>query len=113
MITDTGRQYMPSIESLASGRDTVQLDMVVEPWEVAAIFGSIDGTESASAADPVVIYNTETNAYVAMINQGNQGQIDRGLATIEFIKNWFAPTTMPVEPQSKLITTWGEAKARY
>ncbi len=94
-VTPTGKEYLPSLnDRVKTDRPTV-LSAVQAPWEVAAIFASRGGTDDAGAeaqADPVVIHNTETDGYVALINQaagGPSGWIDdRGLTCAEFIGNW-------------------------
>ncbi len=93
--TPTGQQYLPSLGTDAISYRPVALAQVVAPWEVAAVFASTDGTDNATQADPVVIHNTETGAYVAFVNQsagsGPPGWLDdRGLTCAEFIINWVA-----------------------
>jgi hypothetical protein len=92
-VTPTGREYLPSLPDPAITFRPIALSAVQDPWEVAAIFASTGGTDDPgeAQADPVVIYNTETGAYVAFINQaagGPSGWIDRGLTCAEFIGNW-------------------------
>jgi len=94
-VTPTGREYLPSLNDPAKTDRPVALSAVEDPWEVAAIFASTGGTDDATAeaqADPVVLHNTETGGYVALINQaagGPGGWIDdRGLTCAEFINNW-------------------------
>jgi hypothetical protein len=92
-VTPTGKEYLPSLNDPAKTDRPVALTAVEAPWEVAAIFASTGGTDDPgeAQADPVVIYNTETGAYVAFINQaagGPSGWIDRGLTCAEFIGNW-------------------------
>jgi hypothetical protein len=91
-VTPAGQQYMPSITSPIDSDRPIALSAVVAPWEVAAIFGSTGGTEALteSQADPVVLHNTVTGAYVALINQANPGFPDRGVVCAEFIGNWVA-----------------------
>jgi hypothetical protein len=96
-VTPTGREYLPSLGggAVITYRPIV-LSAVQAPWEVAALFASTGGTDDAATeaqADPLVIYNTETDAYVAFINQssgsGPPGWLDdRGLTCAEFINNW-------------------------
>ena len=45
----------------------VNLDAIAEPWEAAAIFA-----EAGDLADPVVLHNTETDGYLAIISQATQ-----------------------------------------
>jgi hypothetical protein len=94
-VTPTGKEYLPSLNDPAKTDRPVALAEVQAPWEVAAIFASTNGTDDAAAeaqADPVVLHNTETDGYVALINQaagGPDGWIDdRGLTSAEFIGNW-------------------------
>ncbi|MEJ2703685.1 MAG: hypothetical protein P8Z79_14705, partial [Sedimentisphaerales bacterium] len=92
-VTSTGQEYLPSLGDSVITYRPIVLSTVVAPWEVAAVFASLDGTENAAQADPVVIHNTETDGYVAFINQsagsGPPGWLDdRGLTCAEFINNW-------------------------
>ncbi len=93
-VTPTGRQYLPSLEDPMITFRPVVLSAVQAPWEVAAIFASQGGTDDPFAealADPVVIHNTETGAYVAFIDQSGGGPVtwtDRGRVCAEFIGNW-------------------------
>ncbi len=91
-VTPTGKEYLPSLNDPAITYRPIALAAVQDPWEVAAIFASTGGTDDAAAeaqADPVVIHNTETGAYVAFINQAANVWIDdRGLTCAEFIGNW-------------------------
>jgi len=118
-VTPTGKKYLPSLESPCKTDRPVVLTEVKDPWEVAAIFASLGGSDDPakeSQADPVVIHNKQTNGYVAIINQAAGGPAgwlkDRGKVCAEFIKNWVAEVVglTPVEPQDKLATTWGEIK---
>jgi len=94
-VTPTGMEYLPSLNDPAVTYRPIALSAVEAPWEVAAIFASTGGTDDAAAeaqADPVVIHNTETDGYVAFINQAAGGPTswidDRGLTSAEFIGNW-------------------------
>jgi hypothetical protein len=93
-VTPTGREYLPSLTDPVITYRPIVLSMVQPPWEVAAIFASGGGTDDPRAeqrADPVVIHNTATGAYVAFINQTGGGPanwIDRGQVCAEFIANW-------------------------
>jgi hypothetical protein len=95
-VTPTGQEYLPSLNDSVITYRPIVLSAVVAPWEVAAIFASTGGTDDPAVeaqADPVVIHNTETDGYVAFINQsagsGPPGWIDdRGLTCAEFINNW-------------------------
>jgi hypothetical protein len=93
-VTPKGRQYLPSLEDTVITYRPVFLPAVEPPWEVAAIFASENGTDdplTERLADPVVIHNTETGAYVAFINQAGGGPatwIDRGQVCAELIANW-------------------------
>jgi len=95
IVTPTGKEYLPSLNDPAKSDRPVILAEVQAPWEVAAIFASSGGTEDPAVetgADPVVIHNTETDGYVAFINQAAGGPggwiTDRGLTCAEFIGNW-------------------------
>lgn len=116
--TDTGKKYLPSIGDSCISYRPISLTQVVDPWEVAAAFATINGEEDATGGDPVVIHNTETGAYVAFINQaagsGPPGWLDdRGLTCVEFIKNWVAEVIgiVAVEPTGKSSGTWGDIKS--
>jgi len=94
-VTPTGKEYLPSLNDPAITYRPIALSAVVAPWEVAAVFASTGGTDDPgeAQADPVVIHNTDTGAYVAFVNQsagsGPPGWIDdRGLTCAEFIVNW-------------------------
>jgi thioredoxin 1 len=94
-VTPTGKECLPSLNDRAKTDRPVVLVAVEAPWEVAAIFASLGGTDDAGTeaqADPVVIHNTETGGYVAFINQAGDGPggwiDDRGLTCAEFIGNW-------------------------
>ena len=86
-VTAEGQEYLPSLDldnPVHSDRPVV-LSAVVAPWEVAAVFAG-NGTQ----ADPVAIHNTETDGYIAFINQASLSNsiTDRGLTSAEFIGNW-------------------------
>ena len=92
-VTPTGQEYLPSLPDTVITYRPIVLSAVVAPWEVAAVFASTDGTDNGAQTDPVVIHNTETDGYVAFINQsagsGPPGWLDdRGLTCAEFINNW-------------------------
>ncbi len=117
-VTDVGEKYLPSLEDPCVTYRPVSLTQVTGDWEVAAAFATISGDEDCTAADPVVIYNTKTGGYVAIINQaaggfGGAGWLaDRGQVCAEFIKNWVGERfgLLAVEPVGKLTATWGEVK---
>jgi hypothetical protein len=116
--TDAGRTYVPSIGDSCISYRPISVAEVVDPWEVAAVFASITGDEDANG-DPVVIHNTETDGYVAFINQsagsGPPGWLeDRGLTCAEFINNWVGEVigVAPIEAAAKLSSTWGDIKSR-
>ncbi|MEN6338279.1 MAG: discoidin domain-containing protein [Phycisphaerales bacterium] len=91
--TPTAKEFLPSLGDPVISYRPIAPSAVVAPWEVAAVFASTNGTDSASEsrADPIVIHNTETNAYVAFINQASGTWLkDRGLTCAEFITNWVA-----------------------
>ncbi len=92
-VTPTGHEYLPSLPDTVITYRPIALAAVVDPWEVAAVFASTDGTDNGAQTDPIVIHNTETDGYVAFINQsagsGPPGWLDdRGLTCAEFIGNW-------------------------
>ncbi|MDI9430416.1 MAG: discoidin domain-containing protein, partial [Planctomycetota bacterium] len=88
-VTDAGREYLPSLDDPAPTSRPIGLSAVAAPWEVAAVFAQ---NAAGTQADPVVLHNTETGAYVAFINQGGTGSwlTDRGLTCSELISNWIA-----------------------
>ena len=88
-VTDAGREYLPSLDDPAPTSRPIGLSAVAAPWEVAAAFAQ---NAAGTQADPVVLHNTETGAYVAFINQGGTGSwlTDRGLTCSELISNWIA-----------------------
>ncbi|MHC4191928.1 MAG: LamG-like jellyroll fold domain-containing protein [Planctomycetota bacterium] len=91
-VTPTGKEYLPSLGGGTVGTDRpVVLSNVQAPWEVAAAFASTGGTDDPgeAQADPVVLHNTATGGYLAIINQDSGPWInDRGLTCAEFIGNW-------------------------
>jgi hypothetical protein len=88
VVTETGQQYLPSLNSVSSERP-VLLSAVVDPWEVSAVFAQ---NAAGTYADPVVIHNKDTGGYVAIINQATTANwvTDRGQTCAEFIGNWVA-----------------------
>jgi len=86
-VTPTGQEYLPSLNDPAITYRPIVLGAVQAPWEVAAVFAG-----NATQADPLVLYNTETEGYIAFINQAAGGPSswidDRGLTCAEFIANW-------------------------
>ena len=98
-VTPTGKDYLPSLgDTTVITYRPIALTAVAAPWEVAAIFASTNGSDdpgTAGQADPVVLHNTETDGYIAFVNQsagsGPPGWLeDRGLTCAEFIGNWVA-----------------------
>ncbi|MCJ7692082.1 MAG: hypothetical protein MUO22_01535, partial [Sedimentisphaerales bacterium] len=85
-VTATGTTYLPSLNAVSSDRPLL-LSAVVAPWEVAAIFAQ---NAAGTHADPVVIHNTVTGGYFAIINQASTLNwiTDRGITCAEFIGNW-------------------------
>ncbi len=117
--TAAGKKYLPSIGGSCISYRPIALGQVTGDWEVAEVFASITGDEKATGADPVVIYNTKTGAYVAFINQaagsGPPGWLkDRGVTCSEFIINWVAEQVgmTAVKFKGKLAKTWGEIKSQ-
>jgi len=88
-ITAAGTEYLPSLTAVASDRPLV-LSQLAAPWEVAEIFAQNSG---GTHADPIVIRNTETDGYLAVVNQNaGGGWLDsRGLTCAELINNWIGP----------------------
>jgi len=76
------------------------------------------GKENDSQADPVVIHNTKTDGYFAIITQTLPNRLidmDRGTLTIEFIKNWMSESGLiksaSVNSRGRLATTWAQIKS--
>lgn len=115
--TAAGKKYLPSIGNSCICYRPIALAQVTADWEVAEVFASLTGDEKATGADPVVIYNTKTGAYVAFINQaagsGPPGWLDdRGKTCAEFVTNWVAEKIgmTSVGIGGKIAKTWGEIK---
>jgi len=94
-VTPAGKDFLTSLNDPVKTDRPIVLSAIQAPWEVAAIFASLGGTEDLAAeilADPVVLHNTETGDYIAFINQAKGGPggwiDDRGLTCAEFIGNW-------------------------
>lgn len=116
--TAAGKKYLPSIKGSCISYRPIALAQVTGNWEVAEVFASVTGDEKANGADPLVIHNTKTGAYVAFINQaagaGPPGWLDdRGKTCVEFIANWVAEEVglKAVEANDKLATSWGNIKS--
>ena len=109
-VTDAGREFIPSLGDHAGSNRPVNMDAIVDPWEIAAVFA-----QEGNLADPIVIRNTATGGYFAVVNQGwGDNFEDRGAACAELIGNWlFAEVIAAVEPADKLATTWGREKTGY
>ena len=116
MVTDTGKKFMPSIGNECVSDRPVNLDALADPWEAAAIFASVSGKEDqAGLVDPVLLHNTETDGYLAIISQATlANMVDIGQACVEFINNWVVAEMelLAVELAGKLTTTWGGEKTR-
>jgi len=115
--TPTGETYMPSLGvdvDVSTDRPIIAAE-VGSPWEVAGAFATNNGKESGDRLDPVVLRNTDTNGYLAIINQkvGPATWIHRGTAVVEFINNWVVENVegyLAVAATGKLTTTWGRLK---
>jgi len=117
IVTETGKKYMPSLKDFIADR-ALQLGSVIEPWEVAAAFATPSGKEKDLQADPVVIHNTKTDGYFAIITQtlpDHMGDMSRATLTIELIKNWMSGSGLlksaSVNSGGKLATTWAQIKS--
>ena len=125
IINDAGnwfndiKKFIPSLGNQVASDRPVNLGALVAPWEAAAIFASESGEDDQGAGglvDPIVLHNTETDGYLAVITQSQMANsVDRGKACVEFINNWVAAERelLAVDPASKLTTTWGREKTRY
>ena len=113
-VTDTGKKFMPSLGNECVSDRPVNLDALADPWEAAAIFASVSGKEDqAGLVDPVLLHNTETDGYLAIISQATlANMVDIGQACVEFINNWVVgeKELLAVEPAGKLSATWGKIK---
>ncbi len=117
-VTPTGKKYIPSLEDPCKTDRPIVLSAVTGDWEVAAAFATTGGDDDPKEthADPVVLHNTKTDGYLAIINQAAGGPggwlDDRGAVCAEFIGNWAADVLgfKTVEPADKLSTTWGRIK---
>ena len=123
--TAAGRKYMPSLDNGLLSNRPVYLEEVKDPW-VAVAFAESSGKVRVDAGDkegemipagllvdPVVLHNTKTDGYLAIISQSTlENMGDRGAMCSEFIKNWVSREMglLPVEPAGKLATTWGSIK---
>ena len=117
-VTDTGKEFIPSLGDKVASNRPINIDAIEQPWEAAAIFASVSGVDdqgTGGLADPIVLHNTGTDGYIAIVNHAWGGnEIDRGAACAELIKNWLAAEKglLAVEPAGKLSTTWGSIKNR-
>ncbi|KPJ58434.1 MAG: hypothetical protein AMJ46_14220 [Latescibacteria bacterium DG_63] len=84
VVTAAGATYLPSLNQVTSTRPVV-LSQVTGDWEVAEVFAQ---NAAGTYADPVVIHNTATDGYLAIINQSTNWIADRGQTCAEFIANW-------------------------
>jgi len=105
--TAAGREYLPSIGDSVETDRPVILAAVVAPWEVAEVFAQ---NAAGTQADPVVIHNTETGGYLAIINQdsGSAWLDDRGVTTAEFIINWVAVKVGLADPSKAAVLSPGD-----
>jgi len=81
-VTPEGAEYLPSLNAVAAERPII-LSAIVDPWEVAEIFGQ---NTAGTHADPVVIHNTETDGYIAFVNQAVTWIDDRGMVCAELCR---------------------------
>ena len=110
-VTAAGEEFIPSIGAQLVSHRPVNLAALAAPWEAAAIFA-----EAGDLVDPVVLHNTETDGYLAIIGQATLANTGdrRGAMCAEFIRNWvFEEVVAPVESADKLSATWGEIKTSY
>ena len=106
--TAAGKKFMPSLGDKYLSNRPVNLNALVAPWEAAEIFA-----ERGNFVDPVVLHNTKTNGYLAIISQSKiEDMGDRGAVCSEFINIWVTEEMhlLAVEPAGKLSTTWGSIK---
>ena len=107
-VTAAGKKFIPSLERRSVSFRPVNLAALAAPWEAAEIFA-----ESGDLVDPVVLHNTKTDGYLAIISQATlENMGDRGAMCSEFINNWVSSERhlLAVEPAGKLSTTWGSIK---
>ena len=106
--TAAGKKFMPSLGDRYISHRPVNLKALVAPWEAAEIFA-----ERGNLVDPVVLHNTKTKGYLAIISQSKiEDMGDRGAVCSEFINNWVTEEMhlLAVEPTDKLAITWGSIK---
>jgi len=106
--TAAGKKFIPSLGNQYISNRPVNLRALAAPWEAAEIFA-----EKGNLVDPVVLHNTKTDGYLAIISQSKlENMGDRGAVCSEFINNWVVDEVrlLPVEPAGKLTTTWGSIK---
>ncbi len=106
--TAAGKKFMPSLGDSYISHRPVNLNALVAPWEAAEVFA-----ERKNFVDPVVLHNTKTKGYLAIISQSQVDHMgDRGAVCSEFIDNWVTEEMhlLAVEPSDKLATTWGKIK---
>ena len=48
-VTPTGKKFMPSLGNQVGSNRPVNIDAIEEPWEVAAIFASVEGVDDPGA----------------------------------------------------------------
>ncbi|MDH4241571.1 MAG: hypothetical protein OEW48_18580, partial [Phycisphaerae bacterium] len=84
--TAAGATYMPGLPATLISDRQVTLAAVTAPWEVSEIFAG-----NGTVADPIVIHNTATDAYMVFINQADIADtLNRGALTSQFLLNWAA-----------------------
>ena len=108
--TAAGKKFMPSLGDRYISHRPVNLKALVAPWEAAEIFA-----ERGNLVDPVVLHNTKTKGYLAIISQSKiEDMGDRGAVCSEFINNWVTEEMhlLAVEPIDKLAITWGSIKRK-
>ena len=90
--TDAGMQYMPSIPARPATFRPIVPEEVTGDWELAAIFAQ---NTAGTQAEPCVLHNTQTDGYLAIINQSADFiWIDRASAVSEFLNLWMVEQTV-------------------
>ncbi len=114
--TETGERFMPRLcDRPVTSFPVAVAEIVRDPeWEVATVFGSDDGTDTGKLADPVVLHNTKSHGYLAIISQTGWGMwCDRGDASSDLLDLWGPQHAVgdAVSAKRKLVISWAALKA--
>ena len=103
-VTAEGKAIAPSLEDYASDRP-FHVDQLEGDWEVEV---SLAQNDDGTRADPIIVRDGDLGRLIPVI-QTNGGDEPKGAVAAEIII-WLM-STVDVEPQGKLSTTWGDLKA--